>query len=399
MVDYGGQPVSRERFVTWDQVRQMQASGLVEIASHSHDLHRVVPSTPQGNSGPAARSWQWLGAQGRYETDAEHKARIAADLGRSRARIAAETGTAPRALVWPFGRHSGPALEAARAVGFDFAFSLEPERADARNPMTLHRYYPTWDPSLGVLAWNLGFPRPRAETVRLACVDLKPMAALSGAAQDDWLGKLIESVRRLGASDIVLDVGAVSDGQVTRAWLPGTPLPLEADIFGRAARQLGVRAGVSVHARIPTGPGAETLAAAAARAAPIDGLLFDPGPAGMGPPADGQTRADIRAARPADPGGTIGAAFAAAVAIDPRLRLMVAAPAAGPGPGTDRQLAPTDAAGAKAWLVPAHSGRLVVPAGDDPGAVQRQGATALALCPWNGTPLPGFSAATFPWLP
>ena len=49
--------------------------------------------------------------------------------------------------------------------------------------MALHRYYPTWDPSLGILAWNLGFPAPRAETVRIACVDLTPMAALAGAAQ------------------------------------------------------------------------------------------------------------------------------------------------------------------------------------------------------------------------
>lgn len=398
-VDYGGQRVPRERFLTWDQVRQMQASGLVEIASHSHDLHRVVPTNPQGNTGPAARSWQWLAAEGRYETDAEHAARIAADLRTSRARILAETGTAPRVLVWPFGRYSGPAQNAARAAGFALAFTLEPERADARQPMALHRYYPTWDPSLGILAWNLGFPAPRAETVRIACVDLTPMAALTGAAQDDWLGGLIEQVRRLGATDIVLDVGPVTEGQVTSAWLPGSGLPLAADIFGRAARQLGVRAGVSVHARIPAGQDAAVLAAAAARAAPIDGLLFDPGPAGVAPPAEGMTRTDIRAARPADPGGPAGAVLSAATAIDPRLRLMVAAPAAGPGPGIDRQLAPADAPGAQAWLVPAHSGRLVLPAGTDPGAAQRRGATALSLCPWDGTPRKGFSAATFPWLP
>lgn len=398
-VDYGGRPVARDRFVTWDEVRRMQASGLVEIASHSQNLHRVVPSTPQGNTGPAARTWQWLAPQGRYETDSEHQARIAADLARSRARIAAETGKPPRALVWPFGRHSGLALEAARDTGFQFAFTLEPERADARQPMALHRYYPTWDPSLGILAWNLGFPPPRAETVRLACIDLAPMAALSGQAQDDWLGSLIESVRRLGATDVVLDVGRATDGQVTSAWLPGTTAPLEADIFGRAARQLGVRAGVSVHARIPAGPGADTLAAAAARAAPIDGLLFDPGPAGQAPPSTGQTRTDIREARPAAPGDAVGAAFAAAAAIDPRLRLMVTAPVAGPGPGVDRQMAPSGASGAAQWLVPAHSGRLILPASGNPAAAQRQGATALSLCPWDGKPLMGFSAATFPWLP
>ena len=141
------------------------------------------------------------------------------------------------------------------------------------------------------------------------------------------------------------------------------------------------------------------LAAAAARAAPIDGILLDPGPAGLPPPAAAQGRTDIREARTAAPEQNGGAAFAAAAAIDPRLQLMVAAPAAGPVPGTDRQLATADAVGTALWRVPAHSGRLILPIGGDPSAAQRRGATALALCPWDGRPLPGFSAATFPWLP
>lgn len=425
-VDYGGTPVPRARFVTWSEVRRMQASGLVEIASHSHDLHRVVPSTPQGNSGPSARTWAWQPAAwqpaawrtaaGRYETDAEHKERIEADLRRSRSRIADETGRPPRALVWPFGRHSGVALEAARNAGFGFAFTLEPERADARLPMALHRYYPTGDPSLGVLAYNLGFPPRRAETVRLACVDLAPMAKLDGEAQDAWLGELIEGVRRLGATDIVLDIGAVEGGamdggKISSAWLPGTGLPPSADIFGRAARQLGLRAGVSVHARIPLQPalaslgpeGPGRLAAAAARAAPIDGLLVDPAPAGALPPEAAPTVTAIRAARSAAPATAIADLFAKAAAIDPRLRLLVAAPDAGPGSGTDRQLAAPAGSGTAPWLVPAHSGRLLLPVGgtadEGVGALQRSGATALALCPWNGEPVPGFSAATFPWLP
>ena len=49
MVDYGGRPVPREYFLTWDQVRRMQASGLVEVASHSYDLHKTVLINRQGN--------------------------------------------------------------------------------------------------------------------------------------------------------------------------------------------------------------------------------------------------------------------------------------------------------------------------------------------------------------
>lgn len=38
-VDFGGLPVARERFVTWAQIHEIAASGLVEIAAHTDALH------------------------------------------------------------------------------------------------------------------------------------------------------------------------------------------------------------------------------------------------------------------------------------------------------------------------------------------------------------------------
>jgi len=54
IVDYDGKPVPRGKFLTWEQVREMQASGLVEVASHSYGLHRGILANPQGNTQPAA---------------------------------------------------------------------------------------------------------------------------------------------------------------------------------------------------------------------------------------------------------------------------------------------------------------------------------------------------------
>jgi peptidoglycan/xylan/chitin deacetylase (PgdA/CDA1 family) len=416
-VDFGGQPVAREAFLSWEQVRAMQASGLVEIASHSHDLHRTLLSTPQGNTAPAARTWAYDPATGQRETDAGHGARIRSDLERSRATILAETGVAPTVLVWPFGRFSGPALDAARAAGFEFAFTLEPEMADARAPLLLPRYYPTLDPSLGVLAYNLGFPPRRAETVRLACADLAPLAAAPHAgAQDALLGALIEDVRKLGATGIVLDIG-LADGPLGSAWLPTPLLPLSADLFGRVARQLSVRAGVEVFARLPLDRaaaavgegGLAALAGDIARAAPIDGLLLE-GAEAAPPPAAGLTSADVRRARAASD-SRAARVFSGAAAIDPRLRLLVTQPAAGPPDGADRAVLPPAAPEAPAWLDPAHSGRLVQTLADTGPTAQRAeirsaqqaGATALALCPWrpgeNGLLAPAFSAASFPRRP
>ena len=44
-VDFGPRLFTRDDFATWEQLREMQASGLVEIASHTYDLHRGIAPT------------------------------------------------------------------------------------------------------------------------------------------------------------------------------------------------------------------------------------------------------------------------------------------------------------------------------------------------------------------
>lgn len=417
-VDYGGTKVPRKAFVSWDSVRRMQKSGLVEIASHSHDLHRVVLSTPQGNTAPAARSWAISSTTGLRESDAEHRARIHADLALSAVRIAAETGVKPRVIVWPFGRFSGLAAEEAKAAGFSHALTLEPEIADARQPMALHRYYPTQDPSLGIKSFNLTFAPARAETVRLACVDLAPLAGQAPAEADRRLGALVEDVRALGASAIVVDL-VTSVGE-PRAWLPTAALPMVDDVFGRAARQLGSRAGVAVFARLPVelaeklGDAAIAgLGADAARAAPIDGLLIADVSLATAPPTDAPSPADVRARRAASP-SRAAQLFAPAAAIDPRLR-MITDGAWGPAADSDRRVVSrgqaTATLAAAGWLAPQATGRVIIPlqgalAVDQANAMQaaqRQGATAFLACPWDAATkarlAKTFSAATFPHRP
>ena len=163
-VDYGGRPVPRSNFVTWAEAREMQASGLVEFASHSFDLHKGELANPQGNQIPAARSLRYDADKSAYETDAQYRARIRRDLTQARSQMARELGRAPRALVWPFGRYSGPAREEAAAAGFRFALTLDPAAADALKPMDIGRYFPTLNPSYGEIAANLRFDvgtRPR----------------------------------------------------------------------------------------------------------------------------------------------------------------------------------------------------------------------------------------------
>jgi len=104
-VMYGTEPVSRDYFLSWQQIREMVNSGYVEVASHSYDLHHGVLANPQGNTQPAAVSMAYNASNGRYESEAEYRERIRHDLQRNSDLIARKVGQRPRVMVWPYGEH------------------------------------------------------------------------------------------------------------------------------------------------------------------------------------------------------------------------------------------------------------------------------------------------------
>ena len=250
---YGDRVVPRSEFITWAQAREMQASGLVEFASHSWNLHRGILANPQGNMTPAAITWRYDEATRTYETDAQYRARIRDDLARSRQQIAANLGRAPRAVVWPFGRFTGPAVEIARGLGYGFALTLEPEPAYTSELYAIHRYFPARNPTLGDLSRNLRFEPGRPTTRRVACLSIDSLAALPiGAAQDEALGRMIEGLRVLGANTAIIDAApAASDGKLSDLYFSTPLLPLRADVLARASWQIRTRGGADVFLRLP----------------------------------------------------------------------------------------------------------------------------------------------------
>src|SRR5580704_667411 len=442
-VTYGDRIVPRSNFISWAQAREMKASGLVEFASHSYNLHRGVLANPQGNMVPAAITWQYDPATGRYEDDAQYRARIRADLVRARSQMAANLGHPPRALVWPFGRYSGPALEVAKLVGFTFALTLESEPAYTSDLFAIHRFFPSQNPSLGDVARNLRFEPDRPTTRRIACLTLDALAAVGpGAAQDEALGRIIEGLRTLGTNTVMIDANvalASPNAPLAAVYFPNQLLPLRSDLLSRATWQIRTRAGSDVYLHLPIEAAASavgeaglpTLFADMLRHAASDGVAIDapaPSPPGrivVDRPWDIRARRAHIDPRSFDPRTRLALdAYRAAAAIDPRQRLMlVMNDAKGPPDWADIGLMPSagDAATtgalaqrlkAEGWLQPEVAGRVAFALPPLPArqvealrAAQRRGASAFALCPQTPALPPtaalsaAFSAATYPYRP
>ena len=260
-VQFGDIAVDRSQFVTWDQVREMQRSGLVEVASHTYGLHQGIITNPQGNLLPAAvgriyRSDLPVGQQ--YETDANYAARIKADFERNSALIAKHTGKRPRVIVWPYGAYNQTAADIAKAVGMPISLNLEPGPNTPQDDANrVNRSLVMFDTGLTGLIRLLRQPstydgeeRPLERVVH---IDLDYVYDADPAQQEVNLSKLLDRIYRLHPTTVYLQAFADPDGDgvADALYFPNRHLPMRADLFSRVAWQLQTRTGVRVYAWMP----------------------------------------------------------------------------------------------------------------------------------------------------
>ena len=246
VVDYDGTPVPRSEFVSWDEVREMQRSGLVEIASHSYDLHRGVLANPQGNTQPAAISRVYQAGQ--YETDAMYLERLRADLTASRNLIARQTGVSPRVIVWPYGRSNRAAQELAAELGMFVGFVLESGFNTERTPLaTLERYL-----IAGSAADSL---QEHVEALRRVWSPDPARSVRVEPAQwtviEDGLSRALDEILRLEANISFVDPRAAR-GQPETVLFPTSRRKVGADALNRIAWQIERRAGSPVFIDLPS---------------------------------------------------------------------------------------------------------------------------------------------------
>ena len=108
----------------WDELRELEKSGLIELGSHSWALHSLSPRRGAGRL-PG-------------ESDAAYQAVLSADLSRMQEAMTARCGVTPRCFAYPFGVLDRAADPVLRALGFRITLTCE-ERINriTRDPESL----------------------------------------------------------------------------------------------------------------------------------------------------------------------------------------------------------------------------------------------------------------------
>ena len=248
LVDFGDQHLDRQRLLRWSELRQMQSSGLVEVASHSYDLHRGIPGNPQLNSMPAATTRRYEPGVG-YEDPQAYRQRLHDDLQRNADLIEHQLGRRPRVIVWPYGRYNATAAAVAAELGMGVGLNLDDGANTADVPLTaLRRVLMTAD--MGVVS---GLQKElqargadRRDTSRPATVmhvDLDNIDDPDPAQVERNLALLLERIRSMGVNTVYLQAFADRDGNgaAGAVYFPNRHLPVQRDLFSHVAWEIRTR--------------------------------------------------------------------------------------------------------------------------------------------------------------
>ena len=250
-LDSHNRPANKE-LLSWPEVREIQQSGLVEIASHSYDLHRGLVANPQGNEQAAATTHVFDTDLEQYEDDAEYQQRILASLTKSADFIWQHAGIRPRLMVWPFGEYNEALLAASRSAGMPYTMALKDDKNTFADLRAMHRLLIADDPDqkqFSKIVKGLRADRP----LRVIHLDMDYINDNDSKQVERNLDSVVERIRSSGANTVYLQAYSDpdGDGSADALYFPNRHLPVRRDLFNRVAWQLKTRAGVKVYAWMP----------------------------------------------------------------------------------------------------------------------------------------------------
>jgi len=248
-----------EPLMTWNEVREVLQSGLVEVISHTHGLHKGIQYNPQGNVGPAMTVRAFDPKQQRYETVTEYRRRLIEDFRRQKALFQRQLGTVPKALAWPYGKFNEISRDIAKQEGFPITFTLEEglgrlDQLQAVNRLMVVNPVTEGTPFIREFIEQVKKAGTMRKTIRGAQVDLDLIYDPgSQKLTDQNLGRLIDRLVAMGVNTVFLQ--AFSDlegaGNIKSVYFANRVLPVKADIFSHAVHQLMIR-DIMVYAWMPT---------------------------------------------------------------------------------------------------------------------------------------------------
>ncbi|MFQ5543749.1 MAG: poly-beta-1,6-N-acetyl-D-glucosamine N-deacetylase PgaB [Nitrospiria bacterium] len=234
--------------MTWKQIKEVADSGLIEIASHSYDLHKGLVYNPKNNEFPAGSAFVYTSATGQYESRETFRKRIREDLQESVRLMKKHLDKAPRVMVWPFGEFNEIGMEEAERLGMTINFSAEDGFSDTNALKIVYRGILMGGMDLSAFVSGLQHGFIPQDPVRTVQIDLDLIYDADPLQQEHNLGRLLDRLIAIDANVVYLQAFADpdGDGNVSEVYFPNRLLPMRSDLFNRASHQIKTRTPVEM---------------------------------------------------------------------------------------------------------------------------------------------------------
>ena len=249
-VDGNEQPDEyKGKLIPWSELRELNNNGLVEIISHSHELHTNVQTNPQGNYAPAGVTRIYSPVTGSYETEIQYRQRISADLKRAVARFKEELNSRPIGITWPYGSWDNVLADEANLLGMSFQLTLDDGPNYMSNIPVLNRIMIMRDTGIDDFVADLNYEPLRYKTHRFREVNLDKFKEQPQETQEKLLSSLLDNIRQTDINTVILSPFTSDKKQ---AFFPNQEIPVAADVLNRVTHQLRSRAGIRhIYLHIP----------------------------------------------------------------------------------------------------------------------------------------------------
>ncbi|WP_312701587.1 poly-beta-1,6-N-acetyl-D-glucosamine N-deacetylase PgaB, partial [Escherichia coli] len=210
-VKFGDELVDREYFATWQQVREVARSRLVELASHTWNSHYGIQANATGSLLPVYVNRAYFTDHARYETAAEYRERIRLDAVKMTEYLRTKVEVNPHVFVWPYGEANGIAIEELKKLGYDMFFTLESGLANASQLDSIPRVLIANNPSLKEFAQQIITVQEKSPQ-RIMHIDLDYVYDENLQQMDRNIDVLIQRVKDMQISTVYLQAFADPDG-------------------------------------------------------------------------------------------------------------------------------------------------------------------------------------------
>jgi poly-beta-1,6-N-acetyl-D-glucosamine N-deacetylase len=244
-------PPAGMALMSWDQIRAAEATGLVEIASHSHDLHRWVTDNPFRDTFPSVGARRFLTELNRYEDRYEYRERIRQDMREAKDNLREKLGHEVTTYVWPYGEHNEMARALAAEAGFSVTLGLDnrPVGVEDLQAGLLPRVLVTHKTRL---TEDLRWISPAVTEIRAAQLDIDPLYDADPVRLRNNVDALIVRLKDAGTTHVILQAcpDLKGDGNFRQTWFMNHQIPIKADVWSAVAAKLH-QAGLQVWLRGP----------------------------------------------------------------------------------------------------------------------------------------------------